>query len=117
MDEGTGAVVPLSFLRRREERHEHYEVEDAFIDGIICDVFGIRLVGRNGVDLAHVEWDRDTGECMRLWVHPSRQREGIATRLWREAQGRGAVHSKDRTLVGQAWALSLGDELPPWHIV
>jgi len=62
--------------------------------------------------IAKIEWDMDDGEVLHLWVSADYQRRGLATRLWRAAQPRGARHSAARTKDGERWARSLGEALP-----
>jgi len=68
------------------------------------------------VGLMH--WDMVTGECLTVFTHQGYRRQGIATRMWSYAREiYGVEHSRERTVDGQAWALSLGEILPPWSRV
>jgi len=70
----------------------------------------------DGCTIAKIQWNHDTGEVIDLFVKSAYRREGWATRLFRFAQaGYDVKHSKQRTRDGQAWALSLGEELPDWE--
>lgn len=63
-----------------------------------------------------ISWDIESGEVVELIVHQDYRRQGIATKLWVLAKKSGAVHSEWRTKEGQAWALSLGEQLPKWRL-
>lgn len=67
-----------------------------------------------------LRWDARTGEAVLVYVKPSHRRSGIATALLARARaftaewGLPAIHlSSDRTALGQCWAQSLGEPLPP----
>lgn len=74
----------------------------------------------NGEHAGAVLWNHKSGEVHNITVHPSYQRQGLATGLWHEAkrvaeQTRGVRsprHSPDRTDAGEGWARSLGERLP-----
>ncbi|WP_432112797.1 GNAT family N-acetyltransferase [Streptomyces sp. S1] len=77
-----------------------------------------------GVIAGHLRWycgdhDLHPYEIAQVTVYAEWRRRGIATRLLREAQKiEPAVrHSTIRTLEGDAWAKSTGDEIPvrSWH--
>jgi len=70
-------------------------------------------------DAAYIEWE-PSGELYYIKVPVEYRRQGIATRLWKSAQdyathfGLPALsHSQYRTNEGDAWAKSLGENLPP----
>jgi len=67
----------------------------------------------------YLVWDNDSGLVLDLWVRDDRQRLGVASALWemaqRTAEANGwhePLHAGDRTEDGDAWARSLGGELP-----
>lgn len=62
--------------------------------------------------IAMIQWEVEAGDVYRMWVAPERRREGIMTRLWHEASARGARHSAWRTDDGDAFAQSVGGQLP-----
>lgn len=71
--------------------------------------------------LGFMQWDDKTGEVTHIAVPYDRRRQGVATALWHRAQQlseeRGItppVHSRRRTEEGNAWAKSVGGELPRW---
>lgn len=70
---------------------------------------------------ASMEWDANTGDILGLGVAPAHRRQGVATAMYREAHRRAVQdpsihpprHSHARTEAGEAWAQSLGEDLPP----
>lgn len=68
-----------------------------------------------------MQWDDKTGEITTLSVPYDKRRQGVATALWHRAHQLSAergitppVHSRKRTEEGNAWAKSVGGELPRW---
>jgi GNAT superfamily N-acetyltransferase len=68
---------------------------------------------------AYIEWE-PSGELYYIKVPVEYRRQGIATQLWKSAQQYALhsglptpSHSEYRTNEGDAWAKSLGEELPP----
>lgn len=66
-----------------------------------------------------MQWSDNTGELQHIMVNHDARRQGIATALWNRAQQlsgeRGITaptHSSKRTKEGDAWAKSVGGELP-----
>ena len=65
--------------------------------------------------IGHLVWEVSTGDIYKLWVQSAHRRKGYATELWNEAQQYEIKpkHSAWRTDSGEAWAISIGGELPP----
>lgn len=73
---------------------------------------------KRDVNVGRIQWVTETGEIVHLYVPRDCRRQGIATRLYQAASKENLVrHSHQRTDDGQAWALSLGDQLPTWDRV
>lgn len=97
----------------RETRRTVALLEDGSAN---VEVAGFRLEDEAGRLVGRIEWRLDDGEVIDLLVAEAHRRQGVATRLWRLAEERGARHSRWRTIDGQRWALSLGDPLPEWRM-
>ena len=81
--------------------------EDNEVHAHINDSFGKMLVGQ-------LSWS-PTGRISNIHVLPALRRKGIATAMYNYARGLGVgmpEHSHQRTDEGEAWAQSLGEELP-----
>jgi len=96
-----------------------YTVEEdtvALEDMVSYDVFIVRAHRADSPNsVGYVTLNRENREALELYVSTDYRRQGIATRLWAYAREHyDAQHSTDRTVDGQAWALSLGVELPRW---
>lgn len=77
----------------------------------------LRLEDETGTVIARIEWHALSGEILHLWVQTGLRRQGLATRLYRRAQLMThdfLQHSEWRTTDGEAWAQSLGEQLPKW---
>lgn len=79
----------------------------------------LRLAVSLGDDLAYIDWE-PSGELYFIKVPAEYRRQGIATKLWRDAQEHARslnlpplTHSEYRTDAGDYWANSLGEKLPP----
>ena len=66
-----------------------------------------------------IEWDSSTGKVLDVRVLKEHQRQGHATHLWAEAHRLSSelgitppAHSPARTSEGDAWAQSVGGNLP-----
>ena len=72
------------------------------------DRFHHLMVTGGGSGVMH--WSKDTGEVHKILVPERYQRQGIATAMYREAQGYDppARHSPVQSVEGAAWARSLG---------
>lgn len=97
----------------RETRRTAALLEDGSAN---VELVGLRLEDEAGLLVGRIEWRADDGEVVDLLVAEAHRRQGVATRLWRLAEARGARHSEWRTIDGQRWALSLGDPLPAWRV-
>jgi GNAT superfamily N-acetyltransferase len=80
---------------------------------------GLNAIGEDDYSKGWMQWDDKTGELQHIFTNWDERRQGIATQMWNRAQRlaseRGItapVHSKMRTNDGNAWAKSLGVELP-----
>ena len=74
------------------------------------------FAGELGNTRASLSWHHKTGEILDINVDPDIRREGVATAMYKHAQGLGVVkprHSSDRTDAGDAWAKSTGNRVPP----
>lgn len=65
-------------------------------------------------------WHKDTGEITGIQVHSKYRRLGVANTMFHEAKNLAReygltepVHSSDRTIMGDAWAKSVGGKIPP----
>ena len=66
------------------------------------------------VNVGRIQWVSDSGEIVHLYVTRESRRQGVATRLFHKSSREyGVTHSGQRTRDGEAWARSLGTELPP----
>lgn len=70
-----------------------------------------------GREIGSIDWntDQDVSRIGSVDVHRDYRRQGIATDLYHragEAAGRPLVHSHERTDAGNAWAHSVGGEIP-----
>ena len=70
--------------------------------------------------MGSIEWHRDRGEILNVYVSKPYRRMGVANTLFHEAkriareQGlTEPVHSKDRSDSGEEWAKQAGGALPP----
>ena len=79
----------------------------------------LRIAIELGEDLAYIDWE-PSGEIYYIKVPAEYRRQGIATRLWEAAKEHARKSglppptlSEYRTDEGDAWAESLGEELPP----
>jgi ribosomal protein S18 acetylase RimI-like enzyme len=81
----------------------------------------VRAYGGGGAtNVGMIMWHHKTGEIGNIATSPEVRRQGIATAVYRHAQGIAAEtrgvrpprHSSDRTGEGEAWARSLGERLP-----
>ena len=75
-----------------------------------------------GEQMGHLAWD-DTS-VHGLGTAPAYRRQGVATKMWQHANQLAAQgiapaprHSSIRTKEGDAWARSVGGDLPPRHDV
>jgi hypothetical protein len=76
--------------------------------------------GPTASELGMIMWHHKTGEIGNIAVSSEVRRQGVATSIYRHAQGvasetRGVPsprHSSDRTTAGEGWARSLGERLP-----
>lgn len=74
------------------------------------------IAQHKGRRVGKMEWDTGTGDIQNLEVHPRHQRKGIATAMWEHAQeisGNTVGHSPVRSDDGDAWAKSVGGDIPP----
>lgn len=69
--------------------------------------------------MGFMQWSDKTGEVTHIAVLGDKRRQGVATALWNRAQELAAEkgitaprHSSKRTEAGDAWAKSVGGELP-----
>jgi hypothetical protein len=77
----------------------------------------IRHVGSRKTALS---WHKDTGTVFSIATAPELQRQGLATKMWRGAHAISSSkpdvvaprHSRIRSNEGDAWARSVGGELP-----
>jgi len=75
---------------------------------------------QSGKYLSNMVLNRE-GKVDAVETHPKHRRQGLATKLWHEAQSHSeeypAVpapkHSTSRTRAGDAWAKKIGGEVPP----
>lgn len=82
--------------------------EDHLVEASITDSFGRLKMG-------HLSWS-PTGRISDIYVPVHSRRKGIATKMYEYAQSLGVgepEHSEQRTDMGEAWAQSLGEDLPP----
>ena len=91
----------------------------AFTEDGRSQVKMLRIAIELGKDSAYIDWE-PSGELYYIKVPAEYRRQGIATRLWEAAKEHARkfglpipTHSQYRTDEGDAWAKSLGDELPP----
>lgn len=71
---------------------------------------------KNEINYGRLEWDASTGKILNVHVKPEYRRRGIATGMYNYAQGLDVIkpaHSSWRTDAGDAWAKSVGGEIPP----
>lgn len=63
--------------------------------------------------VAEIHWD-ENGEIQGMGVHPDHRRKGLATEMWQHALSAGVPikHSPRRSDSGDAWARSVGGDLP-----
>lgn len=74
-----------------------------------------------GKSVGRLEWSDKTGEILAVDVNAEYRRRGLATKMLRLAeQSRkkypdvvAPAHSRDRTPAGEAWARSVGGDIPP----
>jgi len=71
-------------------------------------------------DVGHFYWHPKTGEIKDILVQGNHGGKGLATQMYRIAQGTSRSeglphpeHSPDRTEAGDAWARKVGGALPP----
>jgi len=75
---------------------------------------------QSGKYLSNMVLNRE-GKVDAVETHPKHRRQGLATKLWNEAQGHSEEypgvpapkHSTSRTRAGDAWAKKIGGEVPP----
>lgn len=70
---------------------------------------------QQGQHVGKMEWDIGTGDIVNIEVHPNHRRKGIATAMWNQAQditGGNVGHSETRSDDGEAWAQSVGGDIP-----
>jgi len=80
----------------------------------------LQAIGRSGMSMGTLLWHHGTGEVGSIEVNAESRRQGVATQMWRHAQGlaedtrgvRRPRHSPERTDLGEKWARSLGERLP-----
>lgn len=63
--------------------------------------------------ISEMVWDKD-GTITSMGVHPEHRRKGVASAMWSHARGMGVPlrHSSERSDAGDAWARSIGGNLP-----
>jgi hypothetical protein len=84
-------------------------------------VHSIRATHPEHSDVGHLYWHPETGEIKDVLVLGGHEGKGIATQMYKVAQQTAAEnpdipspkHSSTRTPSGDAWARSVGGELPP----
>jgi hypothetical protein len=75
---------------------------------------------QSGKYLSNMVLNRE-GKVDAVETHPKHRRQGLATKLWHEAQSHSEEypgvpapkHSTSRTRAGDAWAKKIGGEVPP----
>ncbi len=79
----------------------------------------LNVLGESGYSKGWMQWADDTGVLQHIRVNDDSRRQGVATNLWNRAQRLAAergitapVHSAERTKEGDAWAKSVGGDLP-----
>lgn len=82
--------------------------EDHTVEAHINDSFGRMYMGK-------LSWSPDGGRISDIHVPEYARRNGVATAMYNHAMNLGVgvpEHSEQRTDEGEAWARSLGEELP-----
>ena len=120
----TSGVIDVVSEEATEERldpslQKFSERTVAFTEDGRSQVKVLRIAMELGEDSAYIDWE-PSGEIYYIKVPPEYRRQGIATKLWEAAKELARESglpiptlSQYRTDEGDAWAKSLGEELPP----
>lgn len=103
----------MSNLSPRQFKEYTLKFKPAPVDD---DMANHRIIAQhNNRRVGKMEWDIGTGDIQNVEVHPKHQRKGLATAMWHYAQdisGNNVGHSPVRTDEGDAWAHSVGGDIP-----
>jgi GNAT superfamily N-acetyltransferase len=114
---------PLVGTTLSNRQHGDFEVNYSLDLGQhkdLRDEHHITVHTKDGRPIGSMRWDPDDGEIYHIDVASDHRRKGIATAMWRlghqlsnEYGIQAPHHSRDRSDQGDAWAKTVGGELPP----